>query len=309
MLPAGSHSLYGEWGSALISATVGPAELAAVTAAWARFCGQGQFSSSPIQNGRFRDCSLGSLASPLFPHRSSPAGLATPTLSPIVAPGPNTPSSGMVAPPAGPGELLSQPSLSPVSLSADRKQQSGAAPHQVRAGVAATPSSQSPFVEGCSPIRSCSPHQHGRAKPRLRVRSRLSPPLVSPILHPKAEDTPEAERLPCSPSSSPSSFPLMDLDASSPSGQQPGAGELVVLAPQQPLKAEEDEQKAMAAALKDEEEGGEPSGRLTSSRMGNVSCTDSTRMCVSLLAEGSSVRYDCSMQVGSRAWGGGAGGW
>lgn len=98
----------------------------------------------------------------------------------------------------------------------------------------------------------------------------------------------------------------MDLDASSPSGQQPGAGELVVLAPQQPLKAEEDEQKAMAAALKDEEEGGEPSGRLTSSRMGNVSCTDSTRMCVSLLAEGSSVRYDCSMQVGSRAWGGGA---
>lgn len=63
---------------------------------------------------------------------------------------------------------------------------------------------------------------------------------------------------------------------------------------------EEDKQNGMAERLKDEEEeGGEPSGQLTSSRMGNVSTTDSTRMCVSLLAEGSSLRYDSSMQVGS----------
>lgn len=63
---------------------------------------------------------------------------------------------------------------------------------------------------------------------------------------------------------------------------------------------EEDKQNRMAERLKDEEEeGGEPSGQLTSSRMGNVSTTDSTRMCVSLLAEGSSLRYDSSMQVRS----------
>lgn len=61
---------------------------------------------------------------------------------------------------------------------------------------------------------------------------------------------------------------------------------------------EEDKQNGMAQRSKDEEEeGGEPSGQLTSSRMGNVSTTDSTRMCVSLLAEGSSLRYDSSVQV------------
>uniref|UniRef100_H3DI19 Protein aurora borealis n=1 Tax=Tetraodon nigroviridis TaxID=99883 RepID=H3DI19_TETNG len=229
----------------------------------------GQFSSSPIQNGRFRDCSLGSIASPLLPHRSSPAGLPTPSVSPIVVPGPNSPSS------------------------ADRKQQSGAAPYE-----ACPPCSQSPFVEGCSPIHSCSPHplqsygpaQQGRAKPRPRVRSRLSPPLISPILSPKLQDNQEAG-LP---------LPPMDLDpAPPPSGQNRQHG-VVVLDPTEPLRMEEDKQQGMAERLNDEEEeGGEPSAQLTSSRMGNVSSTDSTRMCVSLLAEGSSLRYDSSMQVDS----------
>ncbi|CAG10086.1 unnamed protein product, partial [Tetraodon nigroviridis] len=236
----------------------------------------GQFSSSPIQNGRFRDCSLGSIASPLLPHRSSPAGLPTPSVSPIVVPGPNSPSS------------------------ADRKQQSGAAPYE-----ACPPCSQSPFVEGCSPIHSCSPHplqsygpaQQGRAKPRPRVRSRLSPPLISPILSPKLQDNQEAGLPPCSSSSSSSSLPPMDLDpAPPPSGQNRQHG-VVVLDPTEPLRMEEDKQQGMAERLNDEEEeGGEPSAQLTSSRMGNVSSTDSTRMCVSLLAEGSSLRYDSSMQ-------------
>ena len=45
------------------------------------------------------------------------------------------------------------------------------------------------------------------------------------------------------------------------------------------------------------EEAGEPSEQLTSSRMGNVSTTESSHMFMSLLAEGSSIRYDSSMQV------------
>lgn len=49
----------------------------------------------------------------------------------------------------------------------------------------------------------------------------------------------------------------------------------------------------------DEEEGEGPSEHLTSSRMGNVSATESSQMFVSLLAEGSSIRYDSSMQVDS----------
>lgn len=88
----------------------------------------------------------------------------------------------------------------------------------------------------------------------------------------------------------------MDLDPSSPSDQNAplGPGERVLLDPTEPLKMEEDEQSRV------EEEGGEPLGRLTSSRVGNASPADGAPMSVSLLAEG----YDSSMQVGS--W---AGGW
>lgn len=59
---------------------------------------------------------------------------------------------------------------------------------------------------------------------------------------------------------------------------------------------EEDEQDGMEGRL--EEDGGESSGQLTSSRMANVSGAEVTHMCVSVLTEGSSLRYDSSMQVG-----------
>lgn len=49
--------------------------------------------------------------------------------------------------------------------------------------------------------------------------------------------------------------------------------------------------------LEEQEEGGEPSEQLTSSRMVNVSAIESSQMIGSLLAEGSSIRYDSSMQV------------
>lgn len=50
----------------------------------------------------------------------------------------------------------------------------------------------------------------------------------------------------------------------------------------------------------EEEEGGEPLGQQTSSRMGNVSVAETSHMFVSLLTEGSSIQYDSSMQVSAQ---------
>ncbi|XP_031163656.1 protein aurora borealis [Sander lucioperca] len=250
----------------------------------------GQFSSSPIRHGCFRDCSLGSITSPLVPDRSSPAGLASPTISPIVAHAARTPI-----------------------CSAERKQLSNLTPHGVPLDINVSPFNESPFVEGCSPIRSCSPrqlhchnepHHNARPKPRPRVRCWASPPLISPILNPKFQDNPEAEdQLPfSSPSSSSSSLPPMELDPSSPlaRGAHLTDTERVTLDPMEPVKMEEGKETEIEGRLEDEEEEGEGlSGQLTSSRMGNVSATESSRMFLSLLAEGSSIRCDSSMQVDS----------
>ena len=56
---------------------------------------------------------------------------------------------------------------------------------------------------------------------------------------------------------------------------------------------EEDNQNKVEGRLED----GEEEGQLTSSRMGNVSAAESSHMFVSLLAEGSSIRFDSVMQV------------
>ncbi|XP_070833626.1 protein aurora borealis [Chaetodon trifascialis] len=252
----------------------------------------GQFSSSPIQHGCFRDCSLGSITSPLFPDRSSPAGLVSPSVSPIVANVARTPIG-----------------------SAERKQLNNTTPHGAPLDKDVNSTNESPFVEGCSPIRSCSPQrlhcltgpQHnGRPKPRSRVRCWASPPLISPILNPKLQDNQEVEeQVPCSSSSSSSSssLPPMELDPSSPMARDvhPADTERVSLGPMEPVKMEDDKDTGIEPRLEDEEdeEEGRLSGQLTSSRMGNVSATESSQMFVSLLAEGSSIRYDSSMQVDS----------
>ncbi|XP_008302062.1 protein aurora borealis [Stegastes partitus] len=251
----------------------------------------GQFSSSPIQHGCFRDCSLGSISSPMFPDRSSPAGLVSPTISPIVAHAARTPIT-----------------------SAERKQLSNLTPPGVPLDVDVKSFNESPFVEGCSPIRSCSPHQlhchnepyhASRPKPRPRVRCWASPPLISPILNPKLQVNDEAEEpLPSSSSSSSSLLP-MDLDPLSPlvRDAHPIDNERVTLDPMEPVKMEEGKDAGIEVRLEDEEdeeeESGRPSGQLTSSRMGNVSAIESSQMFLSLLAEGSSIRYDSSMQVDS----------
>ncbi|CAJ1067208.1 protein aurora borealis [Xyrichtys novacula] len=249
----------------------------------------GQFSSSPIQHGCFRDCSLGSITSPLFPDGSSPAGLASPTISPIVAHTIRTPTD-----------------------SVERKQASILTPHGVPLNVDIASCNESPFVEGCSPIRSCSPHQlqgknepqpNGRPKPRPRVRCWASPPLISPIINHRLQDSQDSEEHLPSSSSSSISLPLMELDPSSPlpRNSHPAVSERVSPDPMEPLKMEEeDKEMGMEGRLEDEEEeSGGPSGQLTSSRMGNVSATESSQMFVSLLADGSSIRYDSSMQVDS----------
>uniref|UniRef100_A0A667WUR6 Protein aurora borealis n=1 Tax=Myripristis murdjan TaxID=586833 RepID=A0A667WUR6_9TELE len=246
----------------------------------------GQFSSSPIQHGRFRDCSLGSITSPLVPDRSSPAGLLSPTLSPIGAQSAHTPQG-----------------------SAERKQLSFLTPDDVPLDLNVTSCTESPFVEGCSPIRSYSP---ARPKPRPRVRCWASPPLISPILNPKLQDCQELEDH--SPSNS---LPSMELDLS-PSPAQDihpinaeshqclnGLGEGAGLKPLEPVKMEEGTETLMNGRLEniiEDEEEEEPEGlsaQLTSSRMVNVSVADFSQISVSLLAEGSSIRYDSSMQVDS----------
>lgn len=95
----------------------------------------------------------------------------------------------------------------------------------------------------------------------------------------------------------------MELDPSSPMGHDahPADTERVRLDPMEPVKMEEDKETGMEGRLEDEEdeeeEGAGPAGHLTSSRMGNVSAIESSQMFLSLLAEGSSIRYDSSMQV------------
>nr|XP_061783816.1 protein aurora borealis-like [Nerophis lumbriciformis]XP_061783897.1 protein aurora borealis-like [Nerophis lumbriciformis] len=232
-----------------------------------------QFSSSPIQHGRFRDCSLGSLASPVFP-----ASMGSPTISPILA---HTPKG-----------------------SAEWKQPRHLTPHGVTVDMDTLPCAKSPFVEGCSPIRSCSPHQlriHpdlqqcARSKPRSRFRSWGSPPLISPILNPKLPDSQDSEDLAHS-SSSPA--PTIDVDPSSSLDQNTGSpGRLI-----EPVKTEPGQEIRMEGQIEDEEEdvdNGILSGQLTSSRMVNASATESSQMFVSLLGDGSSIRYDSSMQVDS----------
>lgn len=93
----------------------------------------------------------------------------------------------------------------------------------------------------------------------------------------------------------------MELDPSSPMAQDahPTDTERVNSDPMEPVKMEECKETGIEGRLEEEEEEetGGPLGQLTSSRMGNASAAESSQMFVSLLAEGSSIRYDSSMQV------------
>ncbi|XP_030634820.1 protein aurora borealis [Chanos chanos] len=265
----------------------------------ARTPSSGQFSSSPIQD-RCRAYSLGSVTSPMFPERTSPL-FKSPTLSPIVLQHARTPMSG------------------------ERKKLSFVTPEAAPLGssdIALSHCGESPYVEGCSPIRSCSPFQ-----PRHKsAQGWASPPHISPILNPALLDKDNINL------SQP--LPTMDLDSCSPSlaRRQPErvwSGESVAMLPElhQMEQEEASEEKKMeeegkgvekktksrekekehrrssskeeSCAWGPEEEDGASPVRLTSSRTGSVSNAESTHMFVSLLTEGSCNPYDMSMQVDS----------
>lgn len=70
--------------------------------------------------------------------------------------------------------------------------------------------------------------------------------------------------------------------------------------PMEPVKMEEGKETRMEGKLDEEDaedQGRGPSELLTSSRTGSASAIENSQMFVSLLAEGSSIRYDSSMQV------------
>ncbi|XP_026060143.1 protein aurora borealis [Carassius auratus] len=244
----------------------------------------GQFSSSPIQ-GQGRAYSLGSDASPMFSERSSPA-FKSPILSPIRL----------------------QHSVTP--LSGERKRLSFLSRDGIPTGSSVMDMNrcgESPLVEGCSPIRSCSPFQ---SRPRNRACMWASPSHISPILQDKENSHPSEP------------LPPMDLDTNStephvqrdghPSGE--GESEASVAVSEQMDQDEpwkdsggnnesdrrEDENEVISRSREEscgwvpEEDTASPA-RLSSSQTGSVPNAESTHM----FAEGSITPYDISMQVDS----------
>ncbi|NXV81340.1 BORA protein, partial [Atlantisia rogersi] len=98
----------------------------------------GQFSSSPIQGGT-RAYSLGSITSPTFPERS-PAHNGSPAFSPIAFHIRKTPLSDQ--------RQFTLPSTD-ISSSSNRM---------------TPPSTRSPYIDGCSPIKNCSPMRLGACR-------------------------------------------------------------------------------------------------------------------------------------------------
>ncbi|XP_050804795.1 protein aurora borealis isoform X3 [Gopherus flavomarginatus] len=109
----------------------------------------GQFSSSPIQGGT-RAYSLGSITSPTFPERS-PANIASPTFSPIAFQIRKTP-------------LSEQRKLT------FRSPDVSSAPVSNRM---TPPSTRSPYIDGCSPIKNYSPMRLGACRGTAQYQTSL----------------------------------------------------------------------------------------------------------------------------------------
>ncbi|KAJ8404632.1 hypothetical protein AAFF_G00334950 [Aldrovandia affinis] len=240
----------------------------------------GQFSSSPIQS-RCRAYSLGSVSSPKFSEKMSPE-FKSPTLSPIVLQYGGTPVSG------------------------ERKKLNFVTPDGVTMRSSnADNCAKSPYVEGCSPIKSCSPIRplvRGWALPCYR----MSPLELSPASdrrHPASPLPPVAMET-CLPPLE-SSSGRCGTSARNVAGPCKSGSTLLDLVP---MEETEDSSAVNMAEPADSREDycvwakdvvDSTPIRLTGSRTGRMSDMESTNMFVSLLAEGSTMPYDNSMQVDS----------
>lgn len=161
---------------------------------------------------------------------------------------------------------------------------------------------ESPYVEGCSPIRSSSPlHPHHSSR-------------SSSILHPHLQDKEDvffSETLPtmeldsCSPrvraahgESQVSQSDLDRMEQSKPAEEELKWSPHPFPEEEEEKEGGEEEEEVVVAAVR---ASGEEFCRLSSSRTESTSNAESTRMFVSLLAEGSIVPYDVSIQVCMRA--------
>ncbi|KAG7467100.1 hypothetical protein MATL_G00149760 [Megalops atlanticus] len=247
----------------------------------------GQFSSSPIQ-GRGRAYSLGSVTSPLFPEKSSPS-FKSPKLSPIVLQYVETPVSG------------------------ERKRLSFVTPDGMALGSSNAENNhctESPYVEGCSPIKSCSPIR-ATGRGWVRPHHRASLLELSPTFSPASERKDNHRQT--------NSLPAMDMETCSAllgslSGNCETASESaaglcddeVALPDLVPMEETRDNSAVNMAEPSESQEDywakevvdGTPV-RLTSSRTGSMLNVENSNMFVSLLAEGSTMPYDNSMQVDS----------
>ncbi|XP_028837101.1 protein aurora borealis isoform X2 [Denticeps clupeoides] len=242
----------------------------------------GQFSSSPIQ-GRFRSYSLGSVTSPKFPDMSSPT-FQSPTLSPINKHLSETPVSGEKK------HVFLTPDCVPLG-SSDMDLKS---------------CSESPYVEGCSPIRTCTPLRsrirvHGWASPILSPAPLNRESLYNSTATPAMELEPGSRCLIQPVHTSP-----WQTEAHSellPPSERMEEGEVRFVREQDGSQGSPREefcrwtQDAKEEEEEEEEELCMPEC-LTSSRMGSTSNGENLKMFTSLLAEGS-IPPDISMQVDS----------
>ena len=332
-------------------------------ASWFIHCSlsmQGQFSSSPIQ-GRFRNYSMGSVTSPMFPDRSSPT-FKSPTLSPIGLQQAETPLSGTCSNklnhwslnwtisklcPTGrvttewgerfKGSLkilvlcmcvlpVSVTKSVPVHPSGERKCLTFLTPEGIplsSSDMEVRCRGDGPYVEGCSPIRSCSP-----LRPRHRARVWGSPIHLSPIspilstIRQSADPPHHAMELDCSSpwtevalpghivSPQPASELMEQEEDTRESARQGDTVDATDRCGKEQLdcgwtkELQEEEEVEDKEEEEEEEEGGNSLSvpkRLTSSWTGSLSKGESLHMFTSLLAEGSLIPTDGSMQVCMRA--------
>uniref|UniRef100_A0A8C9TRG4 Protein aurora borealis n=1 Tax=Scleropages formosus TaxID=113540 RepID=A0A8C9TRG4_SCLFO len=245
----------------------------------------GQFSSSPIQ-GRGRAYSLGSMASPMFPEKSSP-NFKSPMLSPIIVQYVKTPMSERK-------KLIFQ-TPDGMALSSSN--------------IDVSYCKGSPFVEGCSPIKSCSPVQR-RACGWLLPHYRTSPLQLSPPIFEDKENVHPSDGLSIVESKGcPTLLATPSGRCEDALGSMGGLCEKEMPAPS--LVPMEDmginNTVNMGEVTESREDYGTWAGdgvesiplRLTSSRTGSLLNAENSHMYVSMLAEGSTIPYDCSMQVDS----------